>query len=110
MPTAGSNERPWPGWWRSALGRRYAAVFALLVSLPLLAYAAWSAAQVYRQQRDALLIVTDIRTKQVRQRAMDEPRAFLGHRDNRGRARGSDRLNGPGIRGDMQTVVGGCII
>ena len=31
MPTAGSNERPWPGWWRSALGRRYAAVFALLV-------------------------------------------------------------------------------
>ena len=54
VPTAGSNERPWPGWWRSALGRRYAAVFALLVSLPLLAYAAWSAAQVYRQQRDAL--------------------------------------------------------
>ena len=57
MPTAGSNERPWPGWWRSALGRRYAAVFALLVSLPLLAYAAWSAAQVYRQQRDALAAV-----------------------------------------------------
>ena len=57
MPTAGSNERPWPGGWRSALGRRYAAVFALLVSLPLLAYAAWSAAQVYRQQRDALAAV-----------------------------------------------------
>ena len=57
MPTAGSNERPWPGWWRSALGRRHAATFALLVSLPLLAYAAWSAAQVYRQQRDALAAV-----------------------------------------------------
>ncbi|MBS0599467.1 MAG: HAMP domain-containing protein [Comamonadaceae bacterium] len=37
--------------------RRYAAAFALLVSLPLLAYAAWSATQVYRQQRDAVAAV-----------------------------------------------------
>lgn len=54
VPTAGSTERRWPGWWRSALGRRYALAFSLLVCLPLLAYAALSATLVYRQQREAL--------------------------------------------------------
>ena len=59
MPTNASAEGPArPHWrWRVSLRQRYATVFALLVSLPLLAYGLVTATLIHGQQREALAAV-----------------------------------------------------